>query len=689
MFKIDYSIWLNGKHYTSSYPNDGTPDGNVFSLKGRNDNGKTTLLKIVAEAFGASERENLTISNYLKRDISDIAVEENKLNYSLTLTYPDESTTVSIVYNGKEHRYKINERPVGKTEFMRQYAVLFEVREKMSDKLDRHMQDVENRFEQYLNYISIYESKLGTLFEKVSNYERSEESLNKARNSIRNIEGNIKNYEKLKELYYQSYLGAKKEYINYIYEKKTLEFQKMEAHSNDIKKKIQQAKKSGRFSSKRGEKLLEESESLRDRITESKMTFQLLTNQELKNEFTELSKNLKRLSDLTSITYEYLSSLSNFFQRVQGFVKEESKANTSSGHYKDEQELSFLKSLLEIIKEYSNIDLELPGSGKKLIELLKPLEDRYRELRSLLGRSDDLNALDKRSGELISQIGRVSIKLKEYTDNDKQEAEVVEGEDLEELNRDLSITDKKLIELSKELSQIEDEYNSIPPDERRNFRLDPGVEDDYNKSKKDYEGIEYDIKEATTQLGVQRQYENKFKDIKKPRTHLTSQDIISLNGKIVNLKNKFSNYTSKIKDINLSKLEQGEVLEKPDSDLFSKIGTYLANVVEVIYHEHKMLKVKKIDFHNRLYVLEDGSTVKTSTVGSGHSSLNAITSRMKNNFSGRKKILLIDEITDMDPGVKSFLIDEVKKQISSGESVLALLTEWNYESVENKLIPIV
>lgn len=689
MFKIDYSIWLNGKHYTSSYPNDGTPDGNVFSLKGRNDNGKTTLLKIVAEAFGASERENLTISNYLKRDISDIAVEENKLNYSLTLTYPDESTTVSIVYNGKEHRYKINERPVGKTEFMRQYAVLFEVREKMSDKLDRHMQDVENRFEQYLNYISIYESKLGTLFEKVSNYEKSEESLNKARNSIRNIEGNIKNYEKLKELYYQSYLGAKKEYINYIYEKKTLEFQKMEAHSNDIKKKIQQAKKSGRFSSKRGEKLLEESESLRDRITESKMTFQLLTNQELKNEFTELSKNLKRLSDLTSITYEYLSSLSNFFQRVQGFVKEESKANTSSGHYKDEQELSFLKSLLEIIKEYSNIDLELPGSGKKLIELLKPLEDRYRELRSLLGRSDDLNALDKRSGELISQIGRVSIKLKEYTDNDKQEAEVVEGEDLEELNRDLKITDKKLFELSKELSQIEDEYNGIPPDERRNFRLDPGVVDDYNKSKKDYEGIEYDIKEATTQLGVQRQYENKFKDIKKPRTHLTSQDIISLDGKIVNLKNKFSNYTSKIKDINLSKLEQGEVLEKPDSDLFSKIGTYLANVVEVIYHEHKMLKVKKIDFHNRLYVLEDGSTVKTSTVGSGHSSLNAITSRMKNNFSGRKKILLIDEITDMDPGVKSFLIDEVKKQISSGESVLALLTEWNYESVENKLIPIV
>ena len=102
-----------------------------------------------------------------KRDISDVADEENKLTYNLTLVYPDQSTTVSIKYDGKEHRYRINDAPVGKTEFLRHYAVLFEVREKMSDKLDRHMRDIENRFDQYLNYIKIYEGKVGGLFEKV------------------------------------------------------------------------------------------------------------------------------------------------------------------------------------------------------------------------------------------------------------------------------------------------------------------------------------------------------------------------------------------------------------------------------------------------------------------------------------------------------------------------------------------
>ena len=42
----------------------------------------------------------------------------------------------------------------------------------------------------------------------------------------------------------------------------------------------------------------------------------------------------------------------------------------------------------------------------------------------------------------------------------------------------------------------------------------------------------------------------------------------------------------------------------------------------------------------------------------------------------------------MDPGVKDFLITEVKKQIASGESVLALLTEWDFKSSENELVPI-
>lgn len=689
MFKIEYSIWLNGNKYSSTYPNKPDVDGNIFSLKGKNDNGKTTLLKIVAEAFGASEKDNKTISDRLKMDIADLANERNNLNYNLTLKYPDQSTTVNIVYDGKEHQYKVNEKPVGKTEFLRHYAVLFEVREDMFDKLNRHMRDVENRFDQYLSFIKIYESQLGALFEKVKNYENSEESLARARTSIKNLNENLSNYTTLGDMYSQTLQRARKEYINYMYQKNELEFRNTEDRLKEIGKKRQEASKSGNTNYNGAETLLKKSNDLRDEIVNSKLLFQGLNNQELLANFTEINKNLKKLSNLDQLSFEYLSSITEFFNKAMKFVEEQKKVGISSDKYKEEQELNFLTKLIEVVREFSGTDLELPGSGKKLIDLLSPLEVRRRELSTLLHQSEALDAIYRRSNEIIKSIGKVTVELKKYLDGSKlNEEPVSEKVNLDELNEAYKTTKLRLDQVSKELDQMEDEYNGIPPDEKRDFRIDSSVVDDYKKAKEDYDDLIKKIDETKRTLEVQKQYEMRFNNIQKPNTDLTSQDIISLNEKVVRLKNKFSIYTTKLKDINLSKLQSGDISNQSDSEFFSEIGTYLANVVEVVFHEHRMLRVKQIDFQNGLYLLEDGTTIKINTIGSGHASLNAIVARMKNNFPDRKKILLIDEITDMDPGVKDFLITEVKKQIASGESVLALLTEWDFKSSENELVPI-
>ena len=690
MFKIEYSIWLNGNKYSSKYPDKPDIEGNIFSLKGRNDNGKTTLLKIVAEAFGAAEKDNKTISDRLKMDIADLADERNKLNYNLTLKYPDQSTTVNIVYDGREHKYKVNDKNIGKTEFLRQYAVLFEVRENMFDKLNRHMRDVENRFDQYLSYIRIYESRLGVLFEKVKNYENSEESLNKARTSIKNLNEKLSNYTKLKDRYNQSLQRARNEYINYMYQKETLEFQETEDRLKEIKKKMKQMEKSGNTNYGSAETLLKKSNDLRDEIVNSKLLFQGLNNEELKASFTEINRNLKRLSNLEQLTFEYLSSIAEFFNKTMQFVEDQKKGDISSRRYNEEQELNFLTKLIDIVREFSGTDLKLPGSGMKLIDFLSPLEERRRELSILFHQSEILDAIYRKSKDIITLIGKVTPELEKYLNSSKNEKEPVPEEvNLAGLNEEYKATEQKLNRLSKELDKMEDEYNKITPDEKRNFRFDPSVVDDYKRAKDDYENIVKMIEDANKNLEIQKQYENKFSNIQKPNTNFTSQDIISLNEKILKLKSKFTTYTTILKDINLLKLQRGEVSNQSESDFFSKIGTYLANVVEVVFHEHRMLKVKQIDFQNGLYLLEDGSSIKINTIGSGHASLNAIVARMKNNFPDKKKILLIDEITDMDPGVKDFLINEVKKQIMLGESVLALLTEWDYKSSENELVPIV
>jgi len=61
-------------------------------------------------------------------------------------------------------------------------------------------------------------------------------------------------------------------------------------------------------------------------------------------------------------------------------------------------------------------------------------------------------------------------------------------------------------------------------------------------------------------------------------------------------------------------------------------------------------------------------------MGTGHTALNSILSRIKQNFGGKKKIILVDEIGHMDEGNIGILVDEIKDQIKKGETIFALIT---------------
>jgi len=62
--------------------------------------------------------------------------------------------------------------------------------------------------------------------------------------------------------------------------------------------------------------------------------------------------------------------------------------------------------------------------------------------------------------------------------------------------------------------------------------------------------------------------------------------------------------------------------------------------------------------------------------------------RMKQDYGGKKKILLFDEIGHMDENNTERLLEEIKKQINSGEVLLALLTQMDNSLDEVVLKPI-
>ena len=688
MFRIEYRIWLNGKQYSSKYPGEGLLDGNMFSVLGKNDNGKTTLLKIVAEAFGALEEDNNIIPDSLEPDIRELFDPDNKLNYNITFTYPDNSRTVNVQFNGNDHRYKINDNPVGKTEFIDQFAVLFEVREKISDKMERHLADIKGRFEDYLTYVKRYETNLRDLYTRVNTYEKQKDLQKSAETSVDKLQLELKKRMSLKDAYDKSYRELRKEYVNYIYNVKSAELEETERKILELEKKLKQADRAKRNISPTEKKLLEICNNLRDNIYESKMLFNLLNDLELKNQFNELLKNLSGLSNLTDLSDEYLYKISSYFDRVRNYLNDQVDADIPDEKYKERQEISFLTKLLQIFREFSTADLELPGLGKKLIDLLSPLENRYNELKKHVGMQETMEAIEKKCVEFIQTIGKITVELKIYRSNMGKEKILIDNTNLDELNKEKVKAERNRDEIDRTLSKIEEEYIEIPDSEKNGFRKYSGIEEEFQQAKERCDALEKEIKNTEVQLEAQKLNAQNYKDINAPKTKLMSQDIISINNKVSKLESKFISYTGRLKDISLAKLENGGVTNEEDLIFFSKIGEYFAKVVGEIYHEHKSMRVNKIDFQKRLYIMEDGSTIKISTIGSGHSSLNAISAKMKLNFPRKKKILLIDEITDMDTDVRNLLMEEIRKQILSGESVLALLTGWVDDVPNNRFATI-
>ena len=109
-------------------------------------------------------------------------------------------------------------------------------------------------------------------------------------------------------------------------------------------------------------------------------------------------------------------------------------------------------------------------------------------------------------------------------------------------------------------------------------------------------------------------------------------------------------------------------------EFFDALSVYFAEILQVVYFEKKSWEVEKVDLVNRQYIIKNRKPIKFIQMGTGHTALNSILARIKQKFGGKKKIILVDEIGHMDKENIRILVEEIKSQIKSGETILALIT---------------
>ena len=688
-FKLNYTWNYRDESYTSSYPSEVDQNNSIFKICGKNEKGKTTILKMLAFAFGTPDEDAGNINEEIKDEISDLVDSEATLSFYFLIENNDRTLTLECNYANGERLFRINGVGVGETEVSDKFIVLFDVPEPLQDKLKNSIKNVRSRFKRYADLIDLYNTRLEKLHEQLTDYNKAEESKKNILTAISNIEGNLSTYKKIEKDLLNSERVVKTQYVLFQYYKLNDEFIYAESRLKEITNLIKKYEKNGKRVSTYAKILLEEGNQLRDIIYSTKEIFIKEIAEDQRGAFDKVLKEITALSNLDKLNRDVLKTIYTFYSHQLKTAENSRSSNVSNKNYKLKQELELVKRLLSVIRDYINIDTEIPGSGKKVAELLIPLQQRESELSNLLGNEESLNFFILQCEGIISKIGEVELALKKFEDHKKEKPEDESEIDIESLNKEKKKLDDQMDQLSKGLGNLEDEFNSIPENEKKSFRPDPEIIRKYTEIISNKTDISKKIGDAEVNLHVQKEALKRFKEISRPLGEMTLNQINEESIIISNLKRKLTIYLNELQNIDLRKMQLNFSDPGEGSELYSKIGEYLASVVEYIYHNKQPYKIKNIDFVDREYILADGSgAIKFTRLGRGTRALNALLVKLRQDFHGRKKIILIDEIGDMDLENQKYLLDELKTQVKSGEALLALLTERDDSSDVVRAVPV-
>ncbi len=704
MFKIEYSVSFGKEHYESKYPPAGMEDNNIFTIRGKNDSGKTTTLKIVAHAFGALDDTNYSISESIKNEIAILADKDTELSYKILIISPDKSFKIEVSFDGREQRYRINDKQAGKTEVKDQVIVLFDIPEPLQKKLEGAIENVKNELKDYLTSIAKYKDKLDGLYQSVRKREEAESSEQMIKQNVENLRESLKSYEERWKQLDELEKKKRKEFVYYRYNKLSKDFELVDDDIKHIEKVIKDIEKvvnkipKPPSSKGQSENVLRKLEKIggeaKALIKDSKELFlssDIINN---KNEYIEIYKKSGNLAYPDNINKKLIEEIRSYFEKINKKASEIYENRLFMMTDKDNKELELIKSLIEILNKYASIDPEIPGTGKRVSDIFLFLTKRKEELEKRLGNKLAPKNIEEKCNQIITAIDKLSEELDKYQTNNTSSVEnenkvdrkslIEEKEELEKKKEEL---DQKRDAITKELDLLEDEYNSIPNEEKNKIEVSSEIEQQYQNAKNETASIKNKIKDVETELINQKKLLENLSNSKPPSTEYTSSEINSILSKIQRIQNKLKDAEKTLESLDPNTMKLKKEAKNKDP-ILSKIGEYLADVIQVIYHNHQVYVLKGIDFENEQYIISNGDPIKFAYLGTGHRSLNSLLAKIKQESGEKKKIILIDEIGNMDRDNQQILINELMQEIKDGKTILSLLTERKDETAGVEFEPI-
>lgn len=402
-------------------------------------------------------------------------------------------------------------------------------------------------------------------------------------------------------------------------------------------------------------------------VITSKELYQFLNNEEKKS-LTIIVKEIESVITAKDVSDKKLKDWFEFFDK---FIKNLESNPLSKKKLIEEEQIKLVNRLLTILKEFIGINATVPGTnGKSVGEFIKELENSKTNLEESISEKIALNKSIDICSDILRYLGNVATAYAQMPKiSDEEDA-------LTELLNQKNDIEKRITTVSKEMVKIEDEFQSIPENQRIELlSLKEHAKREYKDVKNEKESLENKIKELKAKIEASTQLIKDLEKIAKSSVKLDKQELKTLYNNTQIILRNLGLWTKYVSSVNLNELTINGNKEKEAEKFYSALGEYFADVLKVIYFENKGWLVKKVDLLNHRYIVDEREPIDFVDFGTGHNQLNAFMARLKQNYGGRKKIVLFDELGVMDKNNVARLLDEIKKQVKSGELMFALLTQ--------------
>jgi energy-coupling factor transporter ATP-binding protein EcfA2 len=626
-------------------------DYNLIEIEGKNGSGKTTLLNCLALALGYLDQEKeLATKPALKKKLQDL--DENKTlecYFRISCEKPENIDLRIERIKGQKPKYWLNSKPVDTETLARKFDIVFLTEDDPLKVVSSSLGKIHRHFNVLEKGLVDLQDRLFKNLQEISEYctfEKKEQQLTKE------IEG----------------LGQKIEENKEKCKRSNETFAKVKLRDSVIEK-LQLLKNE--------KEITEEYENLRKKLQQLKGKTDAVLIRKLEKERFNLRASKENLNDIDSRIVRICTSLSNYGIKIEGQklldfdYSELNTLNKKLGRQQREAaiKIQIVEEMITLLKRYNDDDV-VPLVNMQVHEALRELnairiknasERISTLLRTLnaviLERKENLAAVERIQGRILElskkseEIGQLGDIQKAFSEAEKKHLDLQVA--LETPREELFDQWRKLKNLKEESvtlqSQIEDLDASISADEKIKSRLKENLQL---------------LRENATKPPKHKEAENRIKILYET---------------ISQIRENVFQWGQILQDPAAAREQFTDIGERPGFGIrdFQKfvtaIGEYLGNQFEPVAYDYRFHNIKFFDIEKSTFMTSEDRQIPIDKLSQGQSKITTLTGSFKKMDPSKKKIVLIDEIADLDPENLQNVKNTLNQKLAEGSLLLAVL----------------